>query len=71
MITADDAQNRRAGFVECTKQFPPIACRSSALGRKTAMNLSEFSQENVSGQSIHDQDVLLGTRTSGEHFRVG
>jgi hypothetical protein len=41
MITADDAQNRRTGFVEWTKQFPPIACRSSAPGRKTAMDWDE------------------------------
>ena len=41
MITADDAQNRRTGFVEWTKQFPPIACRSSALGRKTGMDRNE------------------------------
>lgn len=54
MITADDAQNRRAGFVEWTKQFPPIACRSSAPGRKTAMDF----YRSVSSTSLHSRSTI-------------
>jgi hypothetical protein len=54
IITADDAQNRRAGFVEWIKQFPPIACRSSALGRKTAMDF----YRSVRSTSLHSRSTI-------------
>lgn len=57
MITADDAQNRRTGFVEWTKQFPPIACRSSALGRKTAMDF----YQSVRSTSLHTRSTIRHT----------